>query len=495
MGIIAKQTIKGSIYTYAGVFLGFIGTGILMPKFFTTEEVGLTTILLSAGMLFSQFGTLGFSSVNTRLFPYFRDRNTGYNGLLTLGLTVSFAGFILSALLFLLFQEPVMFGKSGKSDLMADYSLYVITLIFFTIYFLFFDSYAKALYDSIIGTFLRDFLVRLLNLMIIILYVLDYIDFDSFIKTYVLIYILPTFVIIFVLIKRKQIRITHLRFELLKNWRKEIIRVSFFGILAGFSGVAFVNIDTILTNFYLGLSLSGVYGIIYFTGSLILKPAISLRKISSIVVAEAWKRDDKELISKLYYKSTIDQLIIGLFLFGGILINTDTLFWIIPEYAVGEQALIILIIGFLIEMLTGISGIVMSVSNYYKFSSVLSILSVVTLTIFCFLFTPAWGINGTAIAVTLNYFLFFLIRYFFLYRKYKFQPYQKSHIIVVLLATPAISVNFFIPSVQFEPMNFLIRSGLFSILFLVPLYFSKVSENYNIYAERIIGFFSRKKRI
>ena len=111
MGIIAKQTIKGSFYTYLGVFIGFIGTGILMPKFFSTEQVGLTTVLISITLLFSQFATLGFASVNTRIFPYFRNSENGHNGLLLLGMVVTFIGFIISIVLLFIFKEPILTGK------------------------------------------------------------------------------------------------------------------------------------------------------------------------------------------------------------------------------------------------------------------------------------------------------------------------------------------------------------------------------------------------
>lgn len=32
MGIVSKQAIKGSIYIYIGVIVGFVTSGILMPK-------------------------------------------------------------------------------------------------------------------------------------------------------------------------------------------------------------------------------------------------------------------------------------------------------------------------------------------------------------------------------------------------------------------------------------------------------------------------------
>ncbi len=84
MGIIAKQSIKGSVYTYAGAAIGFISTGLLMPKFFAAEQIGLINLLIAITAIFSQFGGLGFVGVLSRLFPYFRDEEKKHNGVLSL---------------------------------------------------------------------------------------------------------------------------------------------------------------------------------------------------------------------------------------------------------------------------------------------------------------------------------------------------------------------------------------------------------------------------
>ena len=62
MGKIKDQTIKGSIYSYLGVGLGFIISGLVLPKLLTTGENGLLNLLLAYSSLFAQFATLGFGN-------------------------------------------------------------------------------------------------------------------------------------------------------------------------------------------------------------------------------------------------------------------------------------------------------------------------------------------------------------------------------------------------------------------------------------------------
>ena len=462
-----------------------------MPKFFSTEQVGLTTVLISITLLFSQFATLGFASVNTRIFPYFRNNENGHNGLLLLGMVVTFFGFIISIVLLFIFKEPILTGKSGESDLIKDYTFYFIPLVFSTVFFLFFDSYSKSLFDSLIGTFLRDFLVKLLNLGLIVLYVFDIVNFEGFILGYVSVYILPAIIIAIVLYKRKQLKLRGINRVLLKEHQSELIKVSFYGIMAGFSGIAVVNIDTIVTNIYLGLSSSGIYGIIYFIATLVMISSKSLRKISSIVIAEAWKRNDLGSIKMIYHKSTINQLVIGIWIFGGIFINLDQLFYIIPDYETGRLALIILMVGFLVEMLSGVSGIMISGSKFYKYFSIQAFVSIVTLVLFCMLFIPLWNINGTAVAVSLNYFIFAIIRFVFLYKRFALQPYGKKHVLILLFGLAALTADYFIPVISGFPVDFIVRSTVFTCLFLVPVVIFKCSDELN---ELMVKMYIRIKK-
>ena len=93
MGIIQKQAIRGTIYSYIGVGVGFLITGILFPKFLDLEVIGLLSLLVAYSVIFSQLGSLGFGGVINRLFPYFRDKESGHQGFLVIALGISLIGF------------------------------------------------------------------------------------------------------------------------------------------------------------------------------------------------------------------------------------------------------------------------------------------------------------------------------------------------------------------------------------------------------------------
>ena len=92
MGIIRQQAVKGTIYSYLGVIIGFITTAIIFPRILSTEEIGLLKLLVSFSVFFlHNLASLGFTNVINRLFPWFRDKNSGHNGFVIVALLISFA--------------------------------------------------------------------------------------------------------------------------------------------------------------------------------------------------------------------------------------------------------------------------------------------------------------------------------------------------------------------------------------------------------------------
>ena len=169
MGIIQKQTIKGSIYSYLGVGIGYINIVLLMPHLFTVEQIGLTQILLSISAIFSLIGSLGFNGVTNRLFPYFRNVKAGHNGFSFLLTFTGLLGFMTVLIAFFVLKPHIIEINVEKSPLLVEYLYFLIPLIFFRLFFVLFDGYNKIMLDAITGTFWMDFGFKALNLLFIIL--------------------------------------------------------------------------------------------------------------------------------------------------------------------------------------------------------------------------------------------------------------------------------------------------------------------------------------
>jgi O-antigen/teichoic acid export membrane protein len=86
MGIIGRQTIKGSFFSYLGVAFGFITVGLLWPRYLEPEQIGLINFLVALSAILAQVGSLGIVNISIRLFPEFRNDSNRHNGFLSLGL-------------------------------------------------------------------------------------------------------------------------------------------------------------------------------------------------------------------------------------------------------------------------------------------------------------------------------------------------------------------------------------------------------------------------
>ena len=165
MGIIEKQTIKGSFFSYLGVAFGFVAVGLLWPRFLEPEEIGVINFLIAVSAILAHIASLGFNSICVRLFPYFRNDKTRHNGFLSLALLFASAGTLFIIAYFFFFKERIVQNNVEKSFLVANYVYFIIPFTIATLLFNLFDSLHKVMYNAVIGVFVKDFLFRLLKFL------------------------------------------------------------------------------------------------------------------------------------------------------------------------------------------------------------------------------------------------------------------------------------------------------------------------------------------
>ncbi|OFX46449.1 MAG: hypothetical protein A2046_04690 [Bacteroidetes bacterium GWA2_30_7] len=480
MGVIIKQTIKGTIYTYLGVLIGFVTAGFLFPLFFKSEEIGLINILVTYSAIFAQFASLGIHSVTTRLFTYFRNEKNGHNGFLFIAIITSLIGFLISLVVFYLLKPLLLETGSKDSLLFSEYFYYNIPLIFFTLFFNTFDNYYKVLYNSVIGTILKELVQRFLILLSIIIFYVGLIDFQLFVILYIIASSLPTLFILISLIYDKQFHIkpsfTHINKELALS----IVSVGFFGIITGFSSLAILRIDSVMIASMIGLSATGVYTTVYFFATLILLPSRQLQKISSTVLADAWKENNLENIKEVYYKSCINQFIIAALFFVGLWGNIDNIFRILPpEFIIGKYVLFYLALANVIDMATGVNGTVISNSKHYRFHTYIMLVLIFLIIITNYIFIPILGITGAAMASALSVLIFNIARYLFLYIKFKMQPFNYKFIYVIIISLISYYSVYFIPLFDNLVLDIFVRSSIITIIFGLLTINFKVSDEIN----------------
>lgn len=486
MGVIQKQSISGTLYSYLGVLLGFFITGILFPRILSTEEVGLLRILVSYSVIFAQFASLGFNSVSVKLFPYFRDPDKKHHGFLGLALLVSITGFIIAGLIYLALRPYFLHQASEKSALFIDYFYYVVPLILFTLLFGIFDTYYRVLFNAVKGIVYKEVIQRLIILAAILLLLFKVIDFKVFVILYVIAFVSPSLFLLGALIKDKQFHIKPDLAFIDKKMASEMLSVGLFGILASFSGVLVQNIDAIMVNNYLGLGATGIYTIAFYFGTLILVPMRTMGKISSVVIAEAWKKDDRKTIMDIYTKSSLSLSVFGFLLFIGVWGNVDNIFHIVgQDYSSGKYVILFIGLANLTDILLGVSPHIILNSKYYRWLSFLLFIFAALLIITNIIFIPIYGITGAALASFISKLIYNLLKYLFLYHKFRFQPFQYKHLLILLFGFLSWGLSTFIPPFHSFIPDLIFRSVFLAVVFLFPVYFFKISPDINLKIEQL----------
>jgi O-antigen/teichoic acid export membrane protein len=477
MGIIIRQSIIGSFWSYFGVIIGFVTNSYLFPNYLAPDAIGLLGLLLAWSVLFAQFSALGFHGVTSRLFPYFRNRENGHNGFLFIAFIVMIVGFVLFLLVFIFVKSWLVESNLEKSKLFSEYFYLLIPLTFFTILFTFLDVFNKVLYDAVLGTFLQEFLQRVLIFLVALLFSFGVIDLHEFILAYVASVCVKSIVIFVFLLYKGEISLRPRLSFLDKNIRKEMVDVALFGVLSGVGVNIVFNIDKIIINQILGLGPTGIYTIAFFFGTLVIIPSRPLLRITGTLVADAWKHNNVKYISDIYKRSCLNQFVIAALLFGGIWINIDNILVILgPEYASGKWVIFFVAFGYLIDMGTGANGVIISYSKHYRVDFWFLTVLIVVVIASMYLFIPIWGITGAAVAIAISFLVNNLMRFIFLYRKYQMQPFNYKFLLILLSLGIAYYIAGFLPKMLLVS-DILIRSIIFSGLFGLLVYLFKVSDD------------------
>ncbi|WP_256010686.1 oligosaccharide flippase family protein [Desertivirga xinjiangensis] len=494
MGIIKQQTVKGSFYSYLGVFIGFLTSFLIMPHVLSPEQIGLTGILASFSVMTAQFSILGFNAT-ARIFPFFRHDSRNHNGYLFLACMISVIGFFLFCVIAVLLKDEVVNQNGTDSYLFENYYWYLLPLTFFTLFFNVFDLYSRMLYDTITGRVLNEFTKRVLVLITLLLLVFSFVDFSQFMWLWLLANIIPTLMIAHRLYKNRLLIIRPQFGFLNKSIRTQLIRLSVFGILTGSAPYLIQNIDKYMVTESHGLSSTGIYQIAFNFATIITLPARSLYSIAFTVISEAWKHNDLKSILSIYRKSCITQTITSLYLFILIWANIDNIYEVLPpEYAQGEYVIFFIGLANLIDSATGVNGVILATSRYYMWDSFFT-LALAGITIGAnLIFIPLYGITGAAIACAVTYAIFNLSRYLFILVIFKLQPFTMKTLWVLISGAVTWYLVYLIPKFSNFIADGLLRASLISVLFGGTIYLFRFSEDINSLIDGSIARIGIKRR-
>ena len=418
MGIIAQQSIKGTIVTYIGVAVGFLTTFFVLTRFLTAEEIGLTRVLIDAATLFVGLAQLGTSSSIIRFFPYFRPATTQANGresdhgFFFWTLLIPFVGFILFAIIYCACRIPIAQWFGEKSPLFVDYYYMVLPLAFFLLYQTIFETNANVLMHIVVPRAVREVVVRVGLLVVYLLYAFHVLSMDGFVIGICVNYAIASLINLLYLCSIRRITFR-------PDWQFLRSSLPLVRSYTRYSGFVFVSalasvLAPVLSSFFItakmGLDYTGIFAIATYIAVIVSIPYRSLTAIASPQLARATKEQKHDETQRLIHQVSTNLLLIGGFIFLAIWCNIDLIFHILPNgstYAVAREVVFWLSLAQLLVATCSIATTAISYSRYYAFNLLFStLLTVASLYLNNYLI-PRMGMNGAAISTLLANLIYF----------------------------------------------------------------------------------------
>ncbi|MCR4849524.1 MAG: polysaccharide biosynthesis C-terminal domain-containing protein [Bacteroidales bacterium] len=506
MGIVARQSIKGTIATYIGVAVGIVTTFFIQTKALQPEQIGLIDILLQCAILLSGLSQLGTNSSAMRYYPFFKDEEHRDHGFFGWTLLVPLIGFAFFLLAFFLFKDAIVtfFTKDTgvEPEAFAKYVIFVVPLAFFMLYISVFETNSNLLLRIVLPKFIREVGLRLATLAVYLLYFYKVISFDGVIVGFCVFYGLATLINIVYLLSLKRVSFKIERKYVSAQLRRDFLFYTLFMITAALAG----NVIPMLSKFFVagltGFRLAGIFSIATNIAALVEMPYRSLGAISRPHISEAMAKKDVAQADSLCKNVALHQFIAGSFVFFLIWTNIDFIFDLLPNgdiYCLGKWAVLLLSLGRLFYSTFAVATTALSYSKHYYYSLLFTILLAAMSILLNRWLVPKWDINGGAASYALSYAVYTILLLVFIRWKVKVLPLsgRMFPVLVVILVlfglnwawtallTPWFSELFAKP-IYGLLIDAVLKSLLFVVLGLTALYKLKVSQSVNDLIDKVI---------
>ena len=415
MGVIAKQSIRGTIVTYLGIAVGIVTTFFVLTRFLTTEEIGLARVLIDAATLFVGLAQLGTNASIIRFYPYFREKDSEEDhGFFFWALVVPFIGFLLFAIIYWACRVPLGAWFGDKSPLFVEYYYFVLPLAFFMLYQTICESTCNVLMHIVVPRAVRELIVRVGLLAIYLLYAFDFLSIDGLVIGICVNYSLAAVINLcyFFSLKRINLRPDWSYLRAHRDIVRKYLVYTGFLIISAVTTVLAPTLSSFFVTAKMGLDNTGIFAIATYMAVMVSVPNRSVAAIASPQLARAIKEQNREECSHLVSQVTRNMLLIGGFILLAMWVNIDLIFHILPNgatYATAKYVVLILGVSQLVLATFSICFTLLTYSRFYAFSLLLSLLLTVSALLLNNYLVPLYGMEGAAWSNMLSYGLYYLL--------------------------------------------------------------------------------------
>ena len=497
MGIIIRQSIWVSVFSYVGILLGYVNIILLFPEFLEVDQIGSVRFIQSTSVLFLQFAQVGISPTILRYYPIFSRQFSNMDGFIPSMLLASMVFFGVFLLIFLAVEDQIWdyFGQNAPQT--RDYATLILTLVFIMSIQSVLEAYSRSILEVVVVNVLREVGLRVMMTLIIMGYALDWYEFTLFLQLIVGMYAINLLLLVAYLATRG-----HLEFKLdFSFWRrvniKDVTAYSLFTFLGASGSNIFRRVDSFMVTAMLGLFANGIYTTMFNIAVVIEVPMAAIAQISQPIIARSFADDDLDNIAVIYKKTSINQQLAGSLIFIGIWANLENLFSIMPNgdtFSQGYWVVVLVGLSKLIDMTAGSNSEIINMSRFYRFNMYMMFLLAVFSVIMNWLLIPQFGMEGAALATLITVVVFNLVKLIFIHRQYHILPFSGKNVLLLLVTGFVLYLALSIQTMNSVWLDMLIRSLAITLLFGVLVFFLQISKDANalfLMLLRRVGLYNR----
>ncbi|RYY38898.1 MAG: lipopolysaccharide biosynthesis protein [Chitinophagaceae bacterium] len=484
MSSIRKQSLISSVIVYAGFALGFLNIYLFTREGgFTREQYGLISSFIAFASVLLAFSGFGVQAYIGKFFPYYNAHlQTRDNDQAAWALMAPLAGFgIIWAL------SPLLKGFftrifNNSPELVTYYDWLFPFALGYT-FFVILEAFGWMLGRSILTNFYKELFHRFLILVLIACIYLGLIkQFHQFVHLFAFSYIFITLLLGWTLFRRGQLNLTFRQSKVTRRYRHKILTLAAFtwssSIIFNLAGV----FDTIVIAAVLpdGMAQVGVFTLGQTLSGLIQAPQRAVVSAAVAPLSAAWREKRLDTIQRIYQRSSINQLIFATGMFGLVWLNyvdaIDT-FHLQEAYKASAWVFFLMGIKVIIDMGTGVSSQIIATSTYWRFEFKTGLLLLALSLGLNFFLTRRLGIIGPAISNIVAYLVYNGIRYYFLWKKFRMQPFTLQSLLTLLLAASAYVGAYFPCADKSGLLWLVVRSAIFCAVFFPGVLLLKLSPD------------------
>ena len=480
MGIIIRQSIKGTVVNYVGAFIGFLTQIFVWTKYFQLEEVGLARFFYEAAFLIAGFALLGVSGSAFRFFPYFQSEKNKHNGFFFYLVLLPTIGCLIFIPLYIFLKDPISAYFSTNSALFVDYFYWIIFAIIFIVFWIAFETYSNVLMRIVIPKFIREIAVRVLLLAVYLLFAFKFLNIDGLVGGIIATYGIAMLLSFIYVSRIGPISLKHNYSYIEKPLKIKIRNYTFFLLLTALCANILPVLGFFMVSGQLGLDYAGIFSVALYMGAAVDIPSRSISSISSPIAAQALKEGDMNAANRLYQKVSLHQLVAGSCIFLLIWINIDNIYAIIPNgnlYAAGKWVVLFIAFSRILNVIFNFGAILLSYSKYYYWSLFFTVFILMAGIITNYLLIPIMGITGAAIGTLLTAFLLSIVQQWIVMAKIKGNPFSAGMLKFIILIAVLFGINYVLPQWTSNPyVDLLYRTMIIGLITVFSIYKLKISD-------------------